>query len=142
MCKGRSSPGKSTTSRGKSDMRSGRMVSGGDNTRANRAAMRESRPRGVQAVSDRAGTQRKVDIEEGRGGENGLQFRIVGVAALGDAPGKNREFQRIAAKGIRMDGELAFPGGAHFPVHLFSLIVYGHGIDGSVFRGAQAEIKR
>src|ERR1700740_629808 len=49
------------------------------------------------------------NIEEGRGGENGLKFDLVSVAPLRKAPGQDRELQRVPAKWIRLYRELGSP---------------------------------
>src|SRR5216684_9163403 len=77
---------------------------------------------GESAIPAHAGTQRKLQLEKRRCGQDTLQVQVVHVAPPGNAPRQQCEFQRLPAEGVRVQRELVWSGGAQFPIRLFPVV--------------------
>src|SRR6516165_3343708 len=86
--------------------------------------------------------EREGNVEERRCGHDGLQLGFVHVATLGNAAREDREFQGIAAKRVRINGELVARGRPHLPLHFSAGVIDRHTVDRSVFGAAQTKIER
>src|SRR5215831_16273868 len=149
MCRGSCSPGKSTTLRGKSGMRSGRMGPMGNDTRGrekwrvrgNRAVVGKlvSSPDGVGTAHRQARAQCVTDVVERRSGKDRLEVCVVGITALGNAASENRKIEWIAPERIRVDGELVVSGGTNKQVGFLALVVDRHAVDRGLVGCAEAE---
>src|SRR5258708_9337149 len=88
-----------------------------------------------------AGTQREFQLEKWSRRQNTLEIRIVHVTPPGNAPGQQREFQRLPAERVRVQGELVCSSGAQLPIRFFPAFIHRDAFNRCVVVGSQAEIQ-
>src|SRR6266404_9348528 len=94
-----------------------------------------------RAVSAQAGTQREFQLEKWSRRQNTLEIRMVHVTPPGNAPRKEREFQRLPAERVRVQGELVCSSGAQLPIRFFPAFIHRDAFNRCVMVGSQAEIQ-
>src|ERR1700739_1066551 len=97
---------------------------------------------GEGAFPGNAGAELELELEKRGGGQDILKVEVVHITPAGNAPSQKSKFQRCAAEGIRIEGELVYARGAQLPIRLFAVVVHGNGFDGGVVVRPEAEIQR
>src|SRR6266481_8568959 len=94
-----------------------------------------------RTVPAQAGTQREFQLEKWSRRQNTLEIRVVHVTPPGNAPRQQREFQRLPAERVRVQGELVCSSGAQLPIRFFSAFINRDTLNRRVVVGSQAEIQ-